>query len=125
MYEFFYESEEKIIEKFYCYVRSDETTRNDLYLMKWKNGTEIVAEYYTSGDDDNGLELEDPNYEEYTSFIMEPKRIICLNEKDGFNGVEDSEIFSFSYHNFPDEIYNSKGELISKRDNGKFNQDKN
>ena len=117
--------EEKTIKDFYRYIFFNEDTKKELYLMNWKNGTKIYAYYCTTDEDDNGLELEGPNYEEYTSFIMEPKRIICLNEKDGFNGVEDSEIFSFSYHNFPDEIYNSKGELISKRDNGKFNQDKN
>ena len=117
--------EEKTIKDFYRYIFFNEDTKKELYLMNWKNGTKIYAYYCTIDEDDNGLELEDPNYEEYTSFIMEPKRIICLNEKDGFNGVEDSELFSFSYHNFPDEIYNSKGELISKRDNGKFNQDKN
>ena len=52
-------------------------------------------------------------------YISDEKVELCLNEKDGFNGVEDSELFSFSYHNFPDEIYNSKGELISKRDKWK------
>ena len=121
---YYTDKERNIIRPFYKYL-SDNKFAKELFLLKWKNGTEILCVFFTGGDDDNGLELEDPNYEEYTSFIMEPKRIICLNEKDGFNGVEDSEIFSFSYHNFPDEIYNSKGELISKRDNGKFNQDKN
>ena len=109
--------EEKIIKRFYCYVRSDEITRNDLYTLKWKNGTEIVASYYTSGNDDNCLEPDDPDYEEYTSFIMKIQKIICLNEKDGFNWVADRELFEFSYKDFPDEIYNSKGELISKREN--------
>ena len=108
--------EEKIIKRFYCYVRSDEITRNDLYTLKWKNGTEIVASYYTSGNDDNCLEPDDPDYEEYTSFIMKIQKIICLNEKDGFNWVADRELFEFSYKDFPDEIYNSKGELISKRE---------
>ena len=109
--------EEKIIKRFYCYVRSDEITRNDVYTLKWKNGTEIVASYYTSGNDDNCLEPDDPDYEEYTSFIMKIQKIICLNEKDGFNWVADRELFEFSYKDFPDEIYNSKGELISKREN--------
>ena len=121
---YFTDKERDIIRPFAKYLSEDIFTE-EKFLLSWKNGTQIYAYYCTTDEDDNGLEPEDPNYEEYTSFIMEPKRIICLNEKDGFNGVEDSEIFSFSYHNFPDEIYNSKGELISKRDNGKFNQDKN
>ena len=101
--------------KFYNYV-CNTRPNGELYLLKWKNGTEILANMHGWGDDDNCLEPEDPNYEEYASFTMEPKKIICLNEKDGFDWVEGRELFSFSYHDFPDEIYNSKGELISKRE---------
>ena len=111
--------EEKIIKRFYCYVRSDEITRNDVYTLKWKNGTEIVASYYTSGNDDNCLEPDDPDYEEYTSFIMDIKEIINFNDEDGINldEIKKYKAIIISYHNFPDEIYNSKGELISKRKN--------
>ena len=121
---YFTDKERDIIRPFAKYLSEDIFTE-EKFLLSWKNGTKILATFDTTDEDDNGLELEDPNYEEYTSFIMEPKRIICLSEKDGFDWVEGRELFSFSYHNFPDEIYNSKGELISKRDNGKFNQDKN
>ena len=111
--------EEKIIKKFYCYVRSNEITRSDLYTLKWKNGTEIVASYYTSGNDDNCLEPDDPNYEEYTSFIVRVKKLINFNVLDGFkkSWLENGVLFEFSYKDFPDEIYNSKGKLISKREN--------
>ena len=111
--------EEKIIKKFYCYVRSNEITRSDLYTLKWKNGTEIVASYYTSGNDDNCLEPDDPNYEEYTSFIMDIKEIINFDVRDGINldEIKKYKAIIISYHNFPCEIYNSKGELISKRKN--------
>ena len=109
--------EEKIIDDFYGYVHTDKEHMKEIYRMKWKNGTEILGWYCTDGDDDNGLEPDDPNYEEYTSFVMKIKKIICLNKKDGFDWVIDREIFEFSYKDFPDEIYNSKGELISKREN--------
>ena len=108
--------EEKIIGKFYKYV-SETRPNRELYLLRWKNGTKILVTMHGWSDDDNCLEPDDPDYEEYTSFVVKIQKIICLNEKDGFNWVADRELFEFSYKDFPDEIYNSKGELISKREN--------
>ena len=48
---------------------------------------------------------------------MKIEKIVNLNNKDGFNWVVDRDFFEFNYHNFPDEIYNSRGKLISKREN--------
>ena len=109
--------EEKIIDDFYGYVHIDKEHMKETYCMKWKNGTEILGCYCTDGDDDNGLEPEDPSYEEYTSFIVRIKKLIKFNDLDGFKKfwLEDGVLFEFSYHDFPDEIYNSKGELISKK----------
>ena len=113
---YFTEKERKIITPFYKYL-SDNKFVEEPFLLKWKNGTKILATFYTAYDDFNDLEPEDSNYEEYNSFVMKIQKIICLNEKDGFNWVADRELFEFSYKDFPDEIYNSKGELISKREN--------
>ena len=110
------DKEKKIIESFIKYLSNDIFTK-EKFLLVWKNGTKISATFDTTDEDDNGLEPDDPDYEEYTSFIMKIQKIICLNEKDGFNWVADRELFEFSYKDFPDEIYNSKGELISKREN--------
>ena len=113
---YFTEKERKIITPFYKYL-SDNKFVEEPFLLKWKNGTKILATFYTAYDDFNDLEPEDSNYEEYNSFVMKIQKIICLNEKDGFNWVADRELFEFSYKDFPDEIYNSRGELISKREN--------
>ncbi len=113
---YFTEKERKIIRPFYKYLSNNKRGEEPL-LLEWKNGTKILATFYTAYDDYNNLEPEDPNYEEYNSFVMKIEKIICLNEKDGFDWVADREIFDFSYKDFPDEIYNSKGELISKREN--------
>ncbi len=109
--------EEKIIDDFYGYVHIDKEHMKETYYMKWKNGTEILGCYCTDGDDDNGLEPEDPNYEEYTSFIMDLKRINSFNNKDGIklDKIKKYKAIILNYHTFPDEIYNSKGELISKK----------
>ena len=118
------QKEKKIIDSL-CEEVSVDNKMDKVFKFKWKYGTEIYAEYVTTDLDDNGLELEDPNYEDFICFIMKIGKIIKLNKADGFEWIKDRELFEFNYHNFPDEIYNSKGELISKRDNGKFNQDKN
>ena len=110
------DKENSIIKPFSRYLSNDIFTK-EKFLLVWKNGTKILATFDTTDEDDNGLEPDDPNYEEYTSFVMKIKKIICLNKKDGFDWVIDREIFEFSYKDFPDEIYNSKGELISKREN--------
>ena len=110
--------EEKIIGKFYKYV-SETRPNRELYLLSWKNGTKILVTMHGWGDDDNCLEPDDPNYEEYTSFIVRVKKLINFNVLDGFkkSWLENGVLFEFSYKDFPDEIYNSKGELISKREN--------
>ena len=110
--------EEKIIDKFYTYV-SETRPNKELYLLCWKNGTKILANMHGWSNDDNCLEPDDPNYEEYTSFVVRVKKLINFNVLDGFkkSWLENGVLFEFSYKDFPDEIYNSKGELISKREN--------
>ena len=74
--------------------------------------------YVTTDEDDNGLEIEDPNYEEFMAFIVRIIKLKKFNPLDGFKKewLKEGVLFEFSYHDFPDEIYNSKGELISKRE---------
>ena len=109
--------EEKIIDDFYSYVHIDKEHMKEIYRMKWKNGTEILVVYCTDSDDYNGLEPDDPDYEEYTSFIMDLKRIDNFDVRDEINldEIKKYKTIIINYHNFPDEIYNSKGELISKK----------
>ena len=115
---YYTDKERKIIRPFYKYL-SDNKFVEESFLLKWKNGTKISATFYTEGNDDNGLEPDDPDYEEYTSFIMDIKEIINFNDEDGINldEIKKYKAIIISYHNFPDEIYNSKGELISTREN--------
>ena len=109
--------EEKIVEPFYRYVHLSKVNISDVFLIKWKGGTKVLAKYDTCYESDNDLDLDDPDYEDYVSIVMKIEKIVNLNNKDGFNWVADRDFFEFNYHNFPDEIYNSRGELISKREN--------
>jgi len=108
--------ERNIVLPFYKYL-SDNKFSEEPFFLKWKNGTSISAVLVTTDDDDNGLDLDDPNYEDYTSFIMDIKEIVNFNANDGIDleEIKKYKAIILSYHNFPDEIYNSRGELISKR----------
>ena len=112
------DKENSIIKPFSRYLSNDIFTK-EKFLLVWKNGTKILATFDTTDEDDNGLEPDDPNYEEYTSFIVRVKKLINFNVLDGFkkSWLENGVLFEFSYKDFPDEIYNSKGELISKLEN--------
>lgn len=112
----FSKEEEKIMGPFYHYITIPKP-KKELYLLKWKYGTTIYAKSDIIYESDNNLDLDDPDYEDYVSIVMKIEKIVNLNNKDGFNWVADRDFFEFNYHNFPDEIYNSRGELISKREN--------
>ncbi len=113
---YYTDKEREIIRPFSKYLSSNIFTK-EKFLLVWKNGTKILVTFDTTDTDDNGLELEDPNYEEYTSFIMDLKRIDNFDDRDGIklDKIKKYKAIILNYHNFPDEIYNSNGELISKR----------
>lgn len=110
--------EEKIVAPFYRYVHLNRTNINDIYLIKWRGGTQILARYDTCYESDNNLELDDPNYEDFIEIVINVESLIAFNETDGLekNWLQKGHLIGINYHNFPDEIYNSKGELISKRE---------
>lgn len=114
---YYSEKERDIIRPFYKYL-SDNNFAKEQFLLIWKNGTKILADIDGTGDDDNGLDLDDPNYEDYTSFVIRVAKICRFNKSDGFPNYwfEEGKLTDFNYHNFPCEIYNSRGELISKRE---------
>ena len=103
---------------FYSHVHLNKNTIQDTYLLKWKYGTRVLAKYDTCYDSDNELDFDDPNYEDFMSFIVRIKKLNSFDSRDGFKKewLKEGVLFEFNYHDFPDEIYNSKGELISKRD---------
>ena len=115
---YFSEKEKKIIGPFYKYVNKSKENIDDIYLMKWKNGTQILSKFDTDYESDNNLELDDPDYEDFISIIVRVKKLKAFNPLDGFKKewLKEGVLFEFSYHDFPTEIYNSKGELISKRE---------
>ena len=111
--------EEKVIKPLFKAIAYNNRSENkNIFTLKWKNGTKINAIYVTTDEDDNGLEVDEVGYEEYYSFIMDVIDVLNFSPLDGFDSkwVKKGGSIDFNYHNFPDEIYNSNGELISKRE---------
>ena len=111
--------EEKIVEPFYRYVHLSRVNISDVFLIKWKGGTKVLAKYDTCYESDNDLDLDDPEYEDFIEIVISIESLISFNNKDKLEKkwLQKGHLIGINYHNFPDEIYNSRRELISKREN--------
>lgn len=65
--------------------------RKGNYKLKLQDGKEMECTYFTSCESENGLDLDDPNYEEYW--------IICFKDKNS------DYIHEVNYHNIPLEVW--------------------
>ena len=81
-------NEEKDFKILYCFFLQN---RNALYTLIFAEGKKVFASFDTCCESDNGLELNDPNYEEFICIVMR-------NE-------ETDKLFEFNYHNMPKEVY--------------------
>ena len=69
---------------FYSHVHLNKNTIQGTYLLKWKYGTRVLAKYDTCYDSDNELDFDDPNYEDFMSFIVRIKKLNSFDSRDGF-----------------------------------------
>lgn len=77
------------------FIKEREILKN--YRLYFKDGTQIIANLSASGDSDNGLELKDPDYEEFYEFYFMVKKI----EKKGSElDYQENEGICLNYHNF-------------------------
>ena len=81
-------NEEKDFKILYCFFLQH---RNALYNLIFSRGKKVIASFDTCCESDNGLELDDPNYEEFMCIVMR-------NEETG-------KLFELNYHNMPKEVY--------------------
>lgn len=67
------------------------------YRLFFKDGTQIIADFIGASDSDNGLELNDPYYENFYEMDFRVKRI----EKKGSElDYKENQGLSLNYHNF-------------------------
>lgn len=94
---YFSEKEEKVVRVFYNNLSKYEEI---IMILKWKNGSQVIATFDTCFEDNNELEMDVPGYEEYISFVF--KAIDTVGSPPVY--ITEDECFCVDYRNFPDEI---------------------
>ena len=74
---------------------------NQIYILEYPNGDKIEAQVDTCYETDNGLEMEDPDYEEYHACAMRIVKVI--EDKNG--SFKEGSLIEINYHNYPQQIY--------------------
>lgn len=115
---YYSKEEEKILKPFIDYVYTS-NNKQEIYKFKWKDGTEIYVSIDCTYDSDNGLPLEDKHYKEYYGIGVKILKIIKVGmDVELYIGeLNEKNLIEINHCNFPDEIYNEKGKLISKNKN--------
>ena len=76
---------------------------NQLYKIKMKDDTIIIAAFDTCYETENNKDEEDPEYEEFMGYAFEIKKIIYVEKQYG-DLYKEGKFFEISYHNYPKEI---------------------
>ena len=102
---FFSNEEKRIMEKFFVEINQN---GNDIFVLSFLNGDVIEAKVDTCYETDNGLEENDVNFEEYHACAMKIIKVLVNKSQT----LENGKIVEINYHNYPQEIKNSKGDKI-------------
>lgn len=88
--------------------QSINNNNHEIYTLIFHDGSIIETIVDTCYETDNGKEIDDIQYEEYYAVAMRIINII----KDSENKYVINDLIEINYHNYPKEIYTSKGEKI-------------
>lgn len=93
------------MEKLFLSIDNNST---QIYVLSYSNGDIIEAQVDTCYETDNGLEDDDPNYEEYHACAMKIVKIIVDKNKK----LKEGNLIEINYHNYPQQIKDSKGNVL-------------
>lgn len=102
---FFSNEEKEIMENLFLSINE---RKDEIYFLTFFNGSIVEAKVDTCYETDNGLDDNDINFEEYNACAMRIIKVIIDNDKIFSNG----QLIEINYHNYPQEIKNSKGKKI-------------
>lgn len=102
---FFSYNEKQIMEKLFLSINNN---ANQLYILTFSNGDVVEAQVDTCYETDNGLEVDDPNYEEYHACAMKIKKMIVDRNKN----LREGNLIEINYHNYPQQIKDSQGDVL-------------
>lgn len=74
---------------------------DQVYILEYPNGDKVEAQVDTCYETDNGLEIEDSDYEEYYACAMRIVKVI--EHKSG--SFKEGRLIEINYHTYPRQIY--------------------
>ncbi len=102
---FFSDNERRIMENLFLSINDNAT---QIYILTYLDGDIIEAQVDTCYETDNGLDDDDPDYEEYHACAMKIVKIIV----DKTQKLKEGNLIEINYHNYPQQIKNSEGNVL-------------
>lgn len=102
---FFSNKEKQIMEKLFLSINNND---NQTYFITFSDGDVAEAQIDTCYETDNGLDDDDPDYEEYHACAMKIVKIIVDKNKN----LEEGNLIEINYHNYPQQIRDSRGNIM-------------
>ncbi len=93
------------MENLFLSINDNET---QIYILTYSDGDIIEAQVDTCYETDNGLDDDDPDYEEYHACAMKIVKIIV----DKTQKLKEGNLIEINYHNYPQQIKNSEGNVL-------------
>ena len=102
---FFTDNEKQIMEKLFLSINNN---ANQIYVLTYSNGNVVEAQVDTCYETDNGLEDDDPNYEEYHACAMKIVKVIVDKNKK----LQEGDLIEINYRNYPQQIKDSLDNVL-------------
>ena len=102
---FFSDNEKRIMENLFLSINDNAT---QIYILTYSDGDIIEAQVDTCYETDNGLDDDDPDYEEYHACAMKIVKIIV----DKTQKLKECSLIEINYHNYPQHIKDLQGNIL-------------
>lgn len=102
---FFSNKEKQIMENLFL---SISVNVNRKYILTYPDGDVIETQVDACYETDNGLEVDDPDYEEYYACTMKIVKIIVDKSKI----LTENNLIEINYHNYPQQIQDLQGNTL-------------
>ena len=91
-------NDEIILEPFYKELHKHLHCGQNIFRFYFDNGLKLIVKYDCEADSDNGLDLEDKNYEEFYEIYFE---ILKVEKKPKESKLRKGKYIEINYHNLP------------------------
>lgn len=89
-------------EKLSPFIRCLRESRTNVFKLIWNDKVIIYASYETEYESENGLDEDDPAYEEYYVCVVKVHQILQYTEEDDLDIPDEGNLYEINYHNIPD-----------------------